>query len=67
MSKIIPEITLGDYLEAFLNESSVSCFEKCSIDLTTENFNKNEKECLEGCYQKYFVSFSNVVNVLDLK
>jgi len=59
-------ITIGDYLNNFLNDASVNCFDKCASDFLTEELASSEKVCIQGCYEKYFISFSNTASIMGL-
>lgn len=55
---------IGDYLNSYMNDASIECFNKCIKDFKKEDFNKEEEACLINCFAKYFVSYSNMSNFL---
>lgn len=58
--------SFGDYIHHYLNESTVQCFEKCVGDFSSSSFKSDERNCMEGCFEKYFVSYSNIATLMDL-
>ena len=60
-------IEFGDYLNNYLNESNIQCFDKCIKEFTTNTLQAEEKDCINSCFQKYFVSYANVAEMMDLK
>ena len=60
-------VSFGDYLNSYLNDANIECFKRCVKDFSSENLNKSEKECSENCFEKYFISYSNIAELMDLR
>ncbi len=60
-------LTFNDYLSSYLNEATVDCFERCSKDLTKGLILPEEYECTKNCFAKYFLSYSNMSDLLEIK
>lgn len=60
-------IEFGDYLNNYLNEANIQCFDKCIKDFKTNSLQKDEQDCINSCFQKYFVSYANVAEMMNLR
>jgi hypothetical protein len=56
---------VGFHLNNYLSEASGECFNLCIKDFKKEDFSPEEENCVMGCYAKYFVSFSNMGELLN--
>jgi hypothetical protein len=65
-SKTNNNFTFGSFINSYLNEASVDCFERCINDFSKADFNNEEKNCVDSCYAKYFLSYANMATLLDL-
>ncbi len=61
------EISFEQYLNNFLNESTEQCFVKCVTDITNPNLATEEKICLNSCFEKYMITFSNTSEIFKSK
>jgi hypothetical protein len=57
----------GDFLNNYLNEANIQCFEKCVKDFTKDTLQKVEVSCMNSCFEKYFISYANISEILELK
>jgi hypothetical protein len=55
---------LKEFLNVYLNESNVDCFNNCVTDFTTDKVNEQELSCLYSCFGKYFIAYSNVADTI---
>jgi hypothetical protein len=55
---------LKDFLNIYLNDSNIECFNSCVKDFTSEKMNEQELTCLYSCFGKYFLAYSNVADVV---
>ena len=60
-------ISFEDYVNSYLNETTIDCFKRCVVDLETSEVSKNEKLCVNNCFEKYFLSYSNMADIMNLK
>lgn len=58
-------ISNKEILNNYLHEASVECFDRCINNLNTTRFESSEKICINNCYEKYFLSFANMANLVN--
>lgn len=58
------QFEIEEMLNSYLNDSSIECFKKCITDFSKNELDTNETTCLNSCYSKYFMSYSNISEIL---
>jgi hypothetical protein len=60
-------LSFGDYINSYLNEATSECFKLCVKDFTKESPTQEEITCLNSCFGKYFLSYANMGDLLEIK
>jgi hypothetical protein len=60
-------LSFGDYLSSYLNEATSECFKHCVKDFTKDNHTDQEMKCLNSCFGKFFLSYANMGDLLEIK
>lgn len=61
------EVKINDYIADYLIESNQECFRICVKDFKLPDVSKNEMNCINNCYAKYFGTFINVSDKIKNK
>lgn len=67
MNKEDNKENFGNFLNNYLNDANIQCFERCVKDFTKETLQTNEINCIHSCFEKYFISYANISEMMELK